>query len=74
MAGKTLHGIEPDEYWHCRLIWLSAFVVILPVAIVASLTAWHWQPWDAGPGGYESPFREADLVSSRILGIVYSSH
>lgn len=74
VSTKDLHGVKREEQWFCRLLWLAAFMVFLPVAVVARLTGWRWQPWTSGPGGYRSFIREADSVANRIVGLTYAAH
>lgn len=68
-----LHGIREDEIWPCRLLMLICFAALLPIAVVARLSGWRWQPWPSGPDGYESIFRESLTMATTIAGTVFSS-
>ncbi|MEJ2256301.1 MAG: hypothetical protein P8X98_04745 [Woeseiaceae bacterium] len=57
-----------NERWYCRCLWVVSFVAILPVAVIAQLTRWHWQPWSPGAGGYRSAVREANSIANVIVG------
>jgi hypothetical protein len=51
---------------------MICFTVLLPVAIVARLSGWRWQPWPASANGYRSPIKEAKSMSVTIAGTVFS--
>ena len=66
-------GLKSNEVWSCRLLWLVCFSLMLPVAMVARLSGWRWQPWPAGANGYRSVFHEARHVSTSLAGSVFSA-
>ena len=68
-----LPGIRDDEIWPCRLLMLTLFAALLPIALAARLSGWRWQPWPSGPNGYESIFRESLTMATTITGTVFSS-
>ncbi len=63
-----------DELWAYRAVWLVCFAVLLPVAILARLSGWHWKPWPAGASGYRSPVREARIAAKSAAGVAFSAH
>lgn len=71
-TNNLTHGLRKDEVYSCRFIWLVCFAVLLPVAIVARLSGWRWQPWPASANGYGSAIKEAKSMSATIAGTVLS--
>ena len=45
-------------------LFAVAFMVLLPVAMVAAMTGWRWQPWPPGARGYRSFVHEAKIAAS----------
>lgn len=74
LTTKDLHGVARDEHWHCRFLWFVGFVASLPVALLARLTGWRWQPWSAGPKGYRSVLSEANHIADQLVGLAYSTY
>jgi len=54
------------------MLWLVGFAASLPLAFVARLTGWRWQPWSAGPNGYRSVLSEADSMAKQLVAVAYS--
>ncbi|MEO0575144.1 MAG: hypothetical protein AAF004_06745 [Pseudomonadota bacterium] len=50
---NTRHANESQM--HFRLLAGICFVAMFPVALVARLSNWRWQPWPPGRQGYRSP-------------------
>lgn len=73
LTKRDLHGVDRDDFWVCRLIWLAAFLALLPITFLAMLTGWRWRPWTPGPDGYKSFFKEADSAANVIVGITYGA-
>jgi hypothetical protein len=69
---SLMHGLRKDEIWSCRFLLMICFTVLLPVAIVARLSGWRWQPWPASAADYRSPIKEAKSMSVTIAGTVFS--
>ncbi|MEL7448009.1 MAG: hypothetical protein AAFN78_02310 [Pseudomonadota bacterium] len=46
------------------VLYAVAFMVLLPVAMVAAMTGWRWQPWPPGAHGYRSFLVEAKIAAS----------
>jgi hypothetical protein len=59
---------EAGERAFCRCLWILSFAVVLPIAIVAWSTRWHWRPWSPGANGYQSALREASSIADVIVG------
>jgi hypothetical protein len=72
LTARDLRSVSRGERWHCRVLWLVGFAASLPLAFVARLTGWRWQPWSAGPNGYRSVLSEADSMATQLVGAVYS--
>lgn len=66
------HGIRKDEVWSCRVMLAICFALLLPVAIVARLSGWRWQPWPAGSNGYRSAIQEARMTAATLAGTAWS--
>ena len=66
------HGIRKNEVWSCRLLFAACFTLLLPVAIVARLSGWRWQPWPAGANGYRGAVQEAWLMAATLAGTAWS--
>jgi hypothetical protein len=47
-------------------------IAILPVAMLAAMTGWRWQPWPPGAHGYRAFFREARIVASTATATALS--
>ncbi len=54
------------------LVFVSCFVALLPVALVASLVGWRWQPWPPGANGYRTFVGEAKTVASSLTATAFS--
>ncbi len=74
LTPRRPYGMRREELWSCHMLWLIAFVLFLPIAVIARVTGWRWQPWSPGPDGYRSCFREADSIANLIVGISYAAH
>jgi hypothetical protein len=74
LTPKKPYGMSRAELWSWRLLWLMAFLLLLPIAIAARVTGWRWKPWSPGPGGYRSCFREADSIANLFVGITHAAH
>ncbi len=72
LTARDMRTAGRGERWHCRLLWVVGFMVSLPIAMVARLTGWRWQPWSAGPNGYRSVFGEADSMADKLVAVVHS--
>ena len=57
---------------HFRLLAAICFVGTLPVAVVARLSGWRWQPWPPGRSGYRSAYREALIAAKTAAAIALS--
>lgn len=55
-----------------RLIQGVCFLVFFPVALLAALTGWHWQPWPPGPEGYGNVIVESNSMARMVAGIAIS--
>ena len=62
------------ELWAYRAAWLVCFAALLPVAVLARLSGWHWKPWPAGAEGYKSPIREAQIVARSAASVAFSAN
>lgn len=71
-AKATTRHLKKDEVWSCRFIWFGCFAVLLPVALLARLSGWRWQPWPLAADGRRSVLREARLMTGTIVGTVFS--
>ena len=60
--GKASHGF--GEPLLEGALFAIAFMVLLPVAVVAAMTGWRWQPWPPGAQGYRSFIREAKIAAA----------
>jgi len=69
-------GLDPsgkrEDLNSCRLIEAVCFAVFLPIAFLAMLCGWRWQPWPPGPDGYGSVLSEARSMARTIAGIAIS--
>lgn len=72
MISRTDLRGNVGELWACRCLWFASFLVFLPIAIVAQLTGWRWQPWDSGSEGYRSAIAEADAVANTVVELSFS--
>ncbi|MFK8051638.1 MAG: hypothetical protein AB8F65_01600 [Woeseiaceae bacterium] len=55
-----------------RLLSIFCFVGTLPVALIARLSNWRWQPWPPGRSGYRSVYREAVTAAKTAAAIALS--
>lgn len=55
-----------------RALFLMLFTVLLPVALLAALTGWRWQPWPPGNRGYRTFFHEAKIAASIATASAFS--
>ncbi len=55
-----------------NLIFVLSFAAVLPVAAVARVSGWRWQPWPPGAAGYQTVVREARLAAGTITATVFS--
>lgn len=62
------------EVWAYRAAWLVCFALLLPIAVFARLSGWHWKPWPAGASGYKSPVREANIVAKSAAAMAFSAN
>jgi len=74
LTARDLRSVSREERWHCRLLWLVGFAASLPLAIIARLTGWRWQPWSARPDGYRSVLSEADSMATQLVALAYSAY
>ena len=65
------HGIRKNEVWSCRLMLVVCFALLLPVALVARLSGWRWQPWPAGANGYRGAIQEARMMAATLAGTAW---
>jgi len=70
---ELMHGIRGRDRWHCRLLFLVCLLVLWPVAMVARVSGWRWQPWPHGSSGYQSAYREAHSMAEIVVGTVLST-
>lgn len=57
---------------HFRLLAGVCFLAMFPVALIASLSQWRWQPWPPGRSGYRSAYREAVTAAKTAAAIALS--
>ncbi|MEL6951209.1 MAG: hypothetical protein AAGM16_13965 [Pseudomonadota bacterium] len=57
---------------HFKILAGVCFVGMLPVALVASLSRWRWQPWPPGRNGYRSAWWEAKNAAKTAAAIAVS--
>ena len=62
---KTSHG-------RGGLLWAVLFVCTLPIALIAQLTGWRWQPWVHSRDNNRPFYEEADSVAQIIVGMTHS--
>jgi hypothetical protein len=70
---EIMQGVRRCERWHCRLLFTVCFLALWPIALVARLTGWRWQPWSRGAGRPRSAFREALTMAEIAVGTVLST-
>ncbi len=70
---NVAQGRDRSELWAYRVAWLVCFAVLLPIAVLARLSGWHWKPWPAGATGYKSPLREASIVARSAAAMAFSA-
>lgn len=74
LTNDFLHGIRPEERIGCRILWITSYVVCLPVAAVGRLTGWRWMSWTPERNGSRSIVKEASSMARYIVGCTYSAH
>ncbi len=47
-------AVTPNDAWSWRLTFLGAFIVLLPLAVVAQLLFLPWRSWLPGAEGQQS--------------------
>ncbi|HKJ15869.1 MAG TPA: hypothetical protein VJ984_00785 [Xanthomonadales bacterium] len=52
-----------------RIIEILCFALLLPIATIARLVGWRWQPWKPGPDGYGPVLDEAKSMAQTIAGM-----
>ena len=73
MKAATHHARQANETAaHFRLLAAACFLGMFPVALVASLSGWRWQPWPPGRSGYSSAWREARTAANTAAAIALS--
>lgn len=73
MRVVTHHARHANETAaHFRLLAAICFLGMLPVAMVASLSRWRWQPWPPGSRGYRSAWHEAKSAAKTAAAIALS--
>ena len=73
MRVVTHHAREANAHTtHFRLLAAVCFVAMFPVALVASLSRWRWQPWPPGRAGYRSAWQEAKTAAKTAAAIALS--
>lgn len=55
-----------------RVLFVVLFASLLPVAFLAAMTNWRWQPWPPGNQGYRTFFREAKIAASTAAAMAFS--
>ena len=50
--------------WQGSALFFVLFIVLLPVALLAAVTGWRWQPWPPGNQGYRTFVHEAKIAAS----------
>lgn len=61
-----------ESQMHFRLLSALCFVGTFPVALIARLSGWRWQPWPPGRSGYRSIYREAITAAHTAAAIALS--
>jgi hypothetical protein len=73
MKAATHHARAAHESAaHFRLLAAICFLGMFPVALVARLSGWRWQPWPPGRSGYRSVYREARTAANTAAAIALS--
>ena len=73
MKAATHHARAANESAaHFRLLAVVCFLGMFPVALIASLSGWRWQPWPPGRSGYRSAYREARTAANTAVAIALS--
>lgn len=67
---NTRHANESQM--HFKLLAAICFVAMFPVALVARLSNWRWQPWPPGRNGYSSVYHEAKTNAKTAAAIALS--
>lgn len=44
-------------------LFFVLFIALLPVAFLAAVTGWRWQPWPPGNQGYRTFINEAKIAA-----------
>lgn len=70
-AGQSKHN--PASQTHFRLLSGVCFIAMFPVALVARVSGWRWQPWPPGREGYRSVYREAVTAAKTAAAIALSA-
>lgn len=70
VSHQNRHSNESNM--HFRLLAGICFIGMFPVALVASLSRWRWQPWPPGRMGYRSAYREAMTAANMAAAIALS--
>ncbi|MFK7887294.1 MAG: hypothetical protein AB8G16_10570 [Gammaproteobacteria bacterium] len=70
------HANESQDYKSSslgqRAVFGASLAAVLPVAMVASMSGWRWQPWPPGSKGYQGALREATLTARNLTAIAFS--
>lgn len=53
-------------------LFAGVFFVLLPVAMLAAMSGWRWQPWPPGAHGYRSFIHEAKIAASTATATAFS--
>jgi light-harvesting complex 1 beta chain len=53
IAGSA-KAVPSDDRWSFAVIYLAAFLVFLPIAVVAQALTVQWRPWFPGAEGEKS--------------------
>lgn len=72
---RAIHHTVRDQKEHnvqFRLLSGVCFVGMFPVALIARLSNWRWQPWPPGRRGYRSAYREAVTNAKTAAAIALS--
>lgn len=58
--------------WQGSVLFAVLFTALLPVALLAAVTGWRWQPWPPGKQGYRMFIHEAKIAASVATETAFS--
>jgi light-harvesting complex 1 beta chain len=69
----SLSGLTEQEAKEFHSIFMTSFIILTVIAVVAHFLVWQWRPWLPGTSGYAAIVQDAKQVTLTCIETAFTA-